>query len=80
MKMTKNLMTLMMALAIALQASAGYEALTYNGINYEFYFSGSGDNAVGDSVKVGQNRDFSGVANIASSVTCEYTLFTRPAT
>ena len=74
MNTTKKLMTLlMMALAIALQASAGYEELTYNGINYEFYFSGTGNNAVGDSVKVGNNSGFSGVANIASSVTCEYT-------
>lgn len=73
MNATKKLMTLLLALATALQASAGYEALTYNGINYEFYFYGTGDDAVADYAKVGANDGFSGEAEIASSVAFEYT-------
>ena len=69
----RKLMTLLLVITTALHASAGYETLTYNGINYEFYFSGSGVSAVGDSAKVGVNNNFSGAADIASSVTCEYT-------
>ena len=73
MKTTKKLIIMLLVLATALQASAGYETLTYNGINYEFYFSGSGSNAVGDYAKVAVNDGFSGDAIIAPSVTCEYT-------
>ena len=73
MNTTKKLLTLLLVLATALQASAGYDTFSYNGINYMIYYSGKGNNAVGDSAKVSINSGFSGVANIASSVTYEYT-------
>ena len=73
MNATKKLMTLLLALATALQASAGYEELTVNGVNYEFYFYGTGDDAVADYAKVGANDGFSGEAEIVSQVAFEYT-------
>ena len=74
MNTTKKLLTtLLLALTTVLTALAGYDTFSYNGINYMIYYTGNGNNVVGDSAKVSINSDFSGVANIASSVTYEYT-------
>jgi len=44
-----------------------------DGINYEVYISGTGNNAVADSAYVGNNQNYRGsIANIASSVSYEY--------
>ena len=67
MNTTKKLLTtLLLALTTVLTALAGYDTFSYNGINYMIYYTGNGNNVVGDSAKVSINSDFSGVANIAS--------------
>lgn len=65
---------LLLALATALNATADTKvSITVNGLNYVFYYSGSGDYAVPDYAAVVENRNFSGAANIAASVTYSYT-------
>lgn len=64
---------LLLAIVTALDAAAGYGSLTYNGIKFDFYFSGTGENAVGDYAQVAQHpHSFTGPANIPASVTYEY--------
>ena len=72
----KLIMSLAMLLVCAttFDAAAGYASITQDGIQYDFYFSGSGASAVGQYAEVPrQSKDFSGAANIAASVTYEYT-------
>lgn len=65
---------LLLALLTALDAVAYSSGrITYNGINYILYYSGSGESAVAEYALVSTNSSFSGVANIEASVTYEYT-------
>ena len=65
---------LVLTLTTALLAAAGEASMTYNGINYTFYYSGSGASAVGDSaIVISQPTSFSGAANIPSTVVYQYT-------
>ena len=79
MNTTKKLTTLLLAhlllfLAAPFDVAAGSESLTYNGIVYDFYYSGTGDSAMAEYALVAQQpQSFSGAANIASSVTYQYT-------
>ncbi len=70
---------LLLALATALPAAAGEVNITYNGIKYFFYYSGSGASAVGDYAEVGLNTDFSGAAIIMPSVSFEYSYYSNGA-
>lgn len=63
---------LLLALATVLPAAAEEASMTYNGINYRFYYSGSGASVVVDYATVGWNWDFSGAAIIEPSVSYEY--------
>ena len=79
MKQLLNLsLFLLLALAIALPSAAQQE-FTYNGMNYRMYFDGlvgdlSDPSTVGDFAEIIQQpASFSGNANIASSVSYDYT-------
>ncbi len=64
---------LLLALATAFNAKAAQADVTYNGINYTFYYSGSGTSAVGEYAEVArQSTSFSGAANIPPSITYQY--------
>lgn len=73
-QLLRSALFLLLTLATALNASATWVSVNHNSINYTFYYSGSGGSAVGDSAVVtGPSSDFSGAANISSSVTYKYT-------
>ena len=67
---------LLLALTTTLNAKADYGLVTYDGIKYFVYYHGSGANAVADStIVIKQSSSFNGDANIATSVTYEYSYF-----
>lgn len=69
---------LLLALATALNAAAdGSAGVTVNGITYLLHYVGTGANTVGDTALcMGAHFEFSGAANIASSVTYQHTTVT----
>ena len=74
----KHLLNLSLFLLFTLitphNARAEQVDITYDGINYTFYYSGSGASAVGvNAVVTWHTSSFSGAANIASRVTYKYT-------
>ena len=75
MKQLLNLsLFLLLALTTAFNAAGSSGAsVRYNGINYTFIYSGYGASAVGEYAIVDYNSSFSGAANIASSVSYQYT-------
>ena len=48
-----------------------------DGINYDFYYSGDGEDAQADYAVVANNYGYSGIANIRSSITYEYKYRTK---